>query len=76
NLGDFVPACHGRAKALAEAMQFLREYAATPKEFHNGLYLQGPFGVGKSFLLGPMANALAERRSTTTIVHFRTFTVK
>ena len=61
NLRDFDPSSQGRAKALAEAMQFLREYPATPKEFHKGLYLQGPFGVGKSFLLGAMANALAER---------------
>ena len=76
NLRDFDPSSQGRAKALAEAMQFLREYPATPKEFHKGLYLQGPFGVGKSFLLGAMANALAERGFTTTIVHFPTFTVE
>ena len=54
-------------------MQFLREYPATPKEFHKGLYL--PFGVGKSFLLGAMANA-QQNVDLLRQVHFPTFTVE
>ena len=76
NLRDFDPSSQGRAKALAEAMQFLREYPATPKEFHKGLLFTRPLRCRKIFLLGAMANALAERGFTTTIVHFPTFTVE
>ena len=76
SLRDFDTTSEGREVALAEAMRFLREYPTAPKEFHKGLYLQGTFGVGKSFLLGAIANRLAERGFTTTIVHFPTFTVE
>ncbi len=57
-------------------MKLIRAYPESPKEFQKGLYLQGTFGVGKSFLLGAIANALAERGFITTIVHFPTFTVE
>lgn len=75
-LNRFDTASQGRAQAMAETMKFLNEYTANPKEFHKGLYLQGTFGVGKSFLLGAIANSLAERGFVTTIVHFPTFTVE
>ena len=75
NLRDFDPSSRS-SQSVSRSNAILREYPATPKEFHKGLYLQGPFGVGKSFLLGAMANALAERGFTTTIVHFPTFTVE
>lgn len=76
SLNRFDTASQGRAQAMAETMKFLNEYTANPKEFHKGLYLQGTFGVGKSFLLGAIANSLAERGFVTTIVHFPTFTVE
>ncbi|WP_086312799.1 primosomal protein DnaI [Enterococcus sp. 7F3_DIV0205] len=76
SLGRFDTASQGRAQAMAETMKFLNEYTSNPKEFHKGLYLQGTFGVGKSFLLGAIANSLAERGFVTTIVHFPTFTVE
>ncbi|WP_429949585.1 primosomal protein DnaI [Enterococcus sp. AZ101] len=76
NLSRFDTASQGRAQAMAETMKFLNEYTSNPKEFHKGLYLQGTFGVGKSFLLGAIANSLAERGFVTTIVHFPTFTVE
>jgi primosomal protein DnaI len=76
SLRNFDTTSQGRAEALAAAMKLLREYPESPKEFHKGLYLQGTFGVGKSFLLGAIANALAERGFITTIVHFPTFTVE
>lgn len=66
----------GREKALEEAMKFIRLYVNKPKEFHKGLYLQGTFGVGKSYLLGAIANELAKRGFLTTIIHFPTFTVE
>ncbi|MDA9470958.1 primosomal protein DnaI [Enterococcus sp. 5H] len=76
SLSRFDTASQGRAQAMAEAMKFLNDYTTNPKEFHKGLYLQGTFGVGKSFLLGAIANSLAERGFVTTIVHFPTFTVE
>lgn len=76
SLSRFDTASQGRALAMAETMKFLNEYTSNPKEFHKGLYLQGTFGVGKSFLLGAVANSLAERGFVTTIVHFPTFTVE
>lgn len=76
SLSRFDTASQGRAQAMAETMKFLNEYTSEPKEFHKGLYLQGTFGVGKSFLLGAIANSLAEKGFVTTIVHFPTFTVE
>lgn len=75
-LGNFDLSSDGREEAFASSMKFIKEYAQTPKEFHKGLYLKGTFGVGKSFLLGAVANSLAERGFATTIVHFPTFTVE
>lgn len=76
SLSRFDTASQGRAQAMAETMKFLNDYTTNPKEFHKGLYLRGTFGVGKSFLLGAIANSLAERGFVTTIVHFPTFTVE
>lgn len=75
-LSSFDIDSEGREEAFAKTMTFIKEYTAHPKEFHKGLYLQGTFGVGKSFLLGATANGLAERGFMTTIVHFPTFTVE
>ncbi|MTD38674.1 primosomal protein DnaI [Erwinia sp. CPCC 100877] len=75
-LDRFDLSSEGRVRALSEASDFLENYPAAPKEFHKGLYLVGQFGVGKSFLLGAIANALAEKGFTTTIVHFPTFSVE
>ncbi|MBO0472922.1 primosomal protein DnaI [Enterococcus sp. DIV0840] len=75
-LNNFDLSSDGREEAFASAMRFIKSYSQNPKEFHKGLYLQGTFGVGKSFLLGAIANSLAERGFVTTIVHFPTFTVE
>lgn len=75
-LNNFDLSSDGREEAFASAMKFIKEYTQTPKDFHKGLYLKGTFGVGKSFLLGAIANNLAERGFVTTIVHFPTFTVE
>ncbi|MCB5950955.1 primosomal protein DnaI [Enterococcus sp. BWT-B8] len=66
----------GRFEALSEATKFIDAYIAKPKDFHKGLYLQGTFGVGKSYLLGAVANDLARDGFLTTIIHFPTFTVE
>ena len=66
----------GRFEALSEATKFIDAYVERPKDFHKGLYLQGTFGVGKSYLLGAIANDLARDGFLTTILHFPTFTVE
>lgn len=66
----------GRREAVTEATSLVDSYVNNPRDFHKGLYLQGTFGVGKSFLLGAIANELAKDGFVTTIVHFPTFTVE
>lgn len=65
-----------RSKAIQALFDFIDVYAATPTDFHQGLYLQGSFGVGKTYMLGALANALAERGYRSTLVHFPTFAVE
>lgn len=59
-----------RKEALAEAFFFIRSYTENPKAFHPGLYLQGSFGVGKTYLLGAIANELADHGVQTTLLNF------
>ncbi len=47
-----------RAKAISSAVRFA--VAANPGEDGMGLYLYGKFGVGKSYLLGAIANELKD----------------
>lgn len=65
-----------RVMAINEALNFIDEYEQNPKGFHQALYLQGTFGVGKTYLLGAIANNLAEKGFRTTLVHFPTFAVE
>lgn len=63
----------GRLAALEAATKFLKEYPRS--EFTPGLYLSGSFGVGKTYLLGAIANELAAQGIKSTLVHFPTFAV-
>lgn len=65
-----------RKEAFQEAFKFINEFEDNPKAFHQGLYLQGTFGVGKTYLLGAIANTLAEKGFQSTLVHFPTFAVE
>ncbi|GAA0333384.1 primosomal protein DnaI [Bacillus carboniphilus] len=53
--------------AIRRAKDFTRAYleGANPR----GLYLYGKFGVGKTYLLGAIANELAEHEKSSYIVH-------
>lgn len=66
----------GRQIAIQKAYAFVEEYLQSPKGFHKGLYLQGPFGVGKTFLLGAIAYELAENGFPSTVMHFPSFAVE
>lgn len=66
-----------RVDALLAANRFVLAVVADPKTFHQGLYLNGPFGVGKTYLLGAIANDLASKGGiATTLIHVPTFVVE
>lgn len=61
-----------REQALREALLFIDSYTENPKDFYQGMYLQGSFGVGKTYLLGIIANELAEYGIDSSLVHYPT----
>jgi primosomal protein DnaI len=66
----------GRDDALDAATDFTLALAEAPQAFHKGLYLTGPFGVGKTYLLGAIANQLAKQGIASTLVHVPTYAVE
>ncbi|MCR8969449.1 primosomal protein DnaI [Facklamia sp. 7083-14-GEN3] len=42
----------------------------------RGMYISGPFGVGKTYLLGALANALASLGYQVSMIHYPTFTTE
>jgi primosomal protein DnaI len=64
---DFHEDNPSRIEACTKAMAFCAD--VNPGEDGQGLYIHGPFGVGKSFLVGAIANYLAEAETSTMIVY-------
>lgn len=56
-----------RLGVLGKAMSFIMEYE--PGKRQKGLYIYGKFGVGKTYLLGAIANELAQRQISSMIVY-------
>jgi len=67
NFSDFDLTTTDRKLALRAASQFLN--AARSKQQVKGLYLHGSFGVGKTYLLAAIGNALKKERVATILVH-------
>lgn len=65
-----------RMNAMRLVTDFIEEYTNTPKKWHQGMYLYGEFGVGKTFLMAAMANELAKNGFEVTLVHFPSFAVE
>lgn len=65
-----------RSEALQAAVTFTVGVAQAPHAFHKGLYLTGPFGVGKTYLIGAIANELAEQGVASTLLHVPTYAVE
>ncbi|MCK8612033.1 primosomal protein DnaI [Apilactobacillus kunkeei] len=65
-----------RMNAMGLVTDFIEEYTNTPKKWHQGMYLYGEFGVGKTFLMAAMANELAKNGFEVTLVHFPSFAVE
>lgn len=66
-------ASHNRNAAFSRGLRFVQDY--TPNSFMPGMYLTGEFGVGKTFLLGAIANELAAKGIKSMLIHFPTFAV-
>ena len=65
----------GRVDALGKSLDFIDNYLHQDG-FTPGLYLAGDFGVGKTYLLGAIANELFKNDVHTTLMHFPTFAVE
>lgn len=66
---DFDDRAHeSRLTLIEKARDFLNEYDETGVLPKQGFYIHGPFGIGKSFILGALANELAERHIKTIVV--------
>ena len=57
-----------RIKAYQAVATFISDY---PNQ--GGVYLYGQFGVGKSFMMAAMANELAVKGISTTLIHYPSF---
>mgnify|MGYP004468759957 CR=1 FL=1 len=66
----------GRVTAIDAALDFVLTLVDEEKPFATGLYLYGPFGVGKTYLLGAIANNLAKGGIASTLMHLPTFAVE
>lgn len=62
-----------RREAFDRSLKFVEDYIQSPDTFHKGLYLNGAFGVGKTYLLGAIAHELSTFGYPSTIVHYPTF---
>ncbi len=65
-----------RQEVLQELLNFIQNYIQSPNEFHQGLYLVGPFGVGKTFLMGALANELSENGVETTLINVSAYSAE
>ncbi|MBS4456831.1 primosomal protein DnaI [Tuanshanicoccus lijuaniae] len=61
-----------RKQLVNEITRFVSNYRQHP-ETTQGLYISGPFGVGKTYVLGALANSLAQTGVKVTMLHFPTF---
>ncbi|GMG76245.1 primosomal protein DnaI [Priestia megaterium] len=61
----------GRFEAIKLVRDFVREYE--PNKKMKALYLHGSFGVGKTYFLGAIANALAEKKVKSMILYVPEF---
>ncbi|MFD1706390.1 primosomal protein DnaI [Siminovitchia sediminis] len=71
SFADFALDSEGRLDAFEYAEHFAAGYE--PGKSLKGLYLYGEFGVGKSYLLGAIANQLAEKGIPSLVVYVPEF---
>ena len=64
---------HSRLSIADQAAEFVTEYKNTGRLPRKGFYLYGKFGVGKSFVLGAIANELATYKVRSVVVFLPEF---
>ena len=74
NLGDLTQD-HGRLDAIVEVTTLLTQLTSQKIDFVPGLYLYGDFGVGKTYVMGALANALVANNIPVLLLHFPSFAV-
>ncbi|MDR3157320.1 MAG: primosomal protein DnaI [Lactobacillales bacterium] len=62
-----------RMIAIQKIKKFGESLVANPEKRHRGIYLYGNFGIGKTYLMGALANELALKGFATTLLHFPSF---
>ncbi|GKV66870.1 MULTISPECIES: primosomal protein DnaI [unclassified Sporosarcina] len=62
-----------RVRVMRAAKDFLNTIDSTGEVPDRGFYLYGDFGIGKSFILGALANELATRQVQTVVVYVPEF---
>lgn len=65
-----------RQPIVERVITWIQQYTTDTNTYHQGMYLYGNYGVGKTYLMGALANELAERGVEVTMVHFPTFAVE
>ncbi|GAE93009.1 helicase loader DnaI [Gracilibacillus boraciitolerans JCM 21714] len=65
--GDMDSSSYERKAVVREIIEFVQNH--TNGTFHKGLYIHGPFGTGKSFILGVIANELKNRSVKSDIIY-------
>lgn len=63
----------GRIDALTETIRIFNEQVHHADHFIPGVYLSGDFGIGKTYLMGALANALAVNQVNVMLLHFPSF---
>ena len=65
-----------RQDVIGELLKFINSYKPNSTEYQKGLYLAGPFGVGKTYMMGALANELSENGVETTLVNVPTYSAE
>ena len=65
-----------RQAVIGELLKFIESYNPESTTYQKGLYLAGPFGVGKTYMMGALANELSENGIETTLVNVPTYSAE
>ena len=65
-----------RQDVIGELLKFIKSYNPDSTTYQKGLYLAGPFGVGKTYMMGALANELSENGIETTLVNVPTYSAE
>ncbi|USS86749.1 primosomal protein DnaI [Fructilactobacillus cliffordii] len=75
NFEDYDPT-PDQEEVIIDLINFIENYENDPQEHQKSVYLYGPFGVGKTFVMAAMAHRLSDHGVKTMLVHFPSFAVE